>query len=185
MKPTRLMMLALLMAIIVSSARAGNDSVPGWGKAGSDRNGYTIGMKEIDHGTVAFIKSSDPEEGKFGTLMQSFSAEQYRGERIRMSARIKPVGVAAWAGMWMRVDRDRKTVAFDNMFNRPITGSADWQTFHIVLDVPENSDEIAMGILLYGEGCVYWDDIKIDVVSQDVSTTGALNQRPTNLDFSK
>ena len=60
--------------------------------------------------------------------------------------------------------------------------------YEIVLDVPEQADQISFGLLLTGKGQVWMDDLKFEVVGKDVPTTdGGLNQRipkePTNLDF--
>jgi hypothetical protein len=45
----------------------------------------------------------------------------------------------------MRVDKESKHVAFDNMHDRPITGSSDWKKYDVVLDVPQDSTGISFG----------------------------------------
>ena len=51
--------------------------------------------------------------------------------------------VKGWAGLWMRVDGKEKTgIAFDNMANRSIKGTTDWKTYEVVLDVPDDAEEI-------------------------------------------
>ena len=37
----------------------------------------------------------------------------------------------SWAGLWMRVDKGKDMVAFDNMQDRPIKGTTDWQRYYI------------------------------------------------------
>lgn len=181
---------ALVMALaslFVGAALAGEGFVEGWAKYGSDPHGYIIGTEDIDRGTVAYIEGDNPEKKKFGTISQTFSPDQYKGKRIRFSADVKSIKVKNWAGMWMRVDFDGKSVAFDNMKSRPIKGTSEWSNLSIVLDVPEKSDLIAMGLLMSGEGKVYWDNLKIETVSDDVPVTDIYQQRfnssPTNLNF--
>ena len=118
--------------------------------------------------------------------MQTFKAETYRGKRLKMSASAKAENVRNWAGFWMRVDsQESNAVSFDNMQDRPISGSIDWVTYQIVLDVPENSDEIAFGLLLDGPGRVWLTNFQFEVVSAGVATTGRpeVPDAPTNLEF--
>jgi hypothetical protein len=97
------------------------------------------------------LRSKALEAEGFGTLMQTFKAEEYRNKRLRLSAMVKVESIENWAGLWMRVDGPpRQVLSFDNMQSRPIQGSSDWQPYEIVLDVPEESLDIAFGLLLNG-----------------------------------
>jgi hypothetical protein len=119
--------------------------------------------------------------------MQSFSAAQYVGKRVRFSAAVKSEGVNDWAGLWMRVDKGYEMVTLDNMENRPIKGTTNWQNYHVVLDVPKEATSIAFGILLSKSGTVWLSNVKIESVGTDVPTTGRpmppLPEAPTNLNF--
>ncbi|MEJ7617839.1 MAG: hypothetical protein WKF30_12970 [Pyrinomonadaceae bacterium] len=133
----------------------------------------------------------------FGTLMQNFSATPYRGQRVRMSAYVKAERVLNYAGLWMRVDGESQTLRIDNMWNRPIEGTFEWQKFEVTLDVPEESAQIAFGFLLTGAGKVWVDCFQFESVGTDVATTGNtienvgfkpsvgsnLPERPVNLNF--
>ncbi len=139
----------------------------------------------------AYLKSKgDPQEG-FGTLMQAFAATNYRGKRVRLSGYVKSQDVARVAGLWMRVDgkgEPAKMLAFDNMGDRPIKGTTDWQRYQVVLDVPDSAVDIVFGMLLNGPGEVWLNDTDIEVVSTSVPTTGrtepaALVDEPRNLRF--
>jgi len=100
------------------------------------------------------------------------SAREYRGHRLRMSAYIKTEGVKGGAGLWMRADTSAGTYVLNNMEDRPISGDTDWARYEIVLDIPENSINIAFGILLADTGQVWVDDFQFEVVDQAVPTTG-------------
>jgi hypothetical protein len=74
------------------------------------------------------------------------------------------------------------------MQNRPIKGTASWQKYDVVLDVPQDATGIFFGVLLSGSGTVWLSDTKFEVVGPTVLTTGAQVQKadePTNLDFEK
>ena len=104
--------------------------------------------------------------------MQGIKADDYRGKRVRLSGYVKGENIAQYAGLWLRVDGAGYSLNFDNMSNRPIKGTTDWKKYEVVLDVPEESIAIAFGILLRGEGQVWIDDLQLEVVGQDMPTTG-------------
>lgn len=166
-----------------------SDGAVGWGLWGSNPGDYTIGVDP--HATpggtaAAYLRASVPDPQGFGTLSRTFTPDPYRGARLRMRATVKADTVANWAGLWMRVDGPQRTsLSFDNMQGRPITGTRDWQSYEIVLDVPQESTLLAFGILLAGKGGVWISDVTFDVVGQEVPTTDtlALPRRVQNLDF--
>jgi hypothetical protein len=86
--------------------------------------------------------------------------------------------------MWIRVDGESKVLAFDNMQKRPIKGTTGWQKYEIVLDVAANSQKIAYGVLLDGEGSVWLDDLQFQVVSKSIPASGSfLLDKPENTNF--
>ncbi len=134
-----------------------------------------------------YLRSKGPEPEGFGTLMQTFQASAYLNKRLRYSAYVKSEEVENWAGLWMRIDGSQaKMLGFDNMQNRPIKGTLDWQPYEIVLNVPQDSTNIAFGILLEGSGQVWLSDIRFTEVASDVSVTDLTKSypdQPENLDF--
>lgn len=165
----------------------------GWLRAGTAPNDYHMGIdREESHGGASsgYVMAKVEQSKGFGTLMQAFKADNYVGKRIRLSAYVKVEDVGVWAGLWMRVDGPTgASMAFDNMQDRPIQGTADWQPYEIVLDVPEGSVNIAFGFLLAGPGTVWADDFDLEVVGADVPVTDMrkkmkpLPDEPVNLGF--
>lgn len=164
----------------------------GWFPAGSHPKEYEMSLdRAVTHGgkASASLTSIAAKTSGFGTLMQSFGADSFRGKRVRMSGYVRSQDVGDWAGLWLRVDGPRnQTLSFDNMQSRAIKGTRDWQKYEIVLDVPEEALEIAFGLLLTAKGQVWMDDLKFEVVGKDVPTTGGSPSRqapkgPANLDF--
>jgi transcriptional regulator with XRE-family HTH domain len=161
----------------------------GWIAAGTDPAEYEMGLDPgpgPTGGGAAYIKAGERPQG-FATLMQTFKADAYRGKRLRFSAAVRADGIEQWAGLWMRVDGDLEQIlAFDNMQNRPITGTRDWETHAVVLDVPEQSSQVAFGILLAGAGQAWMAEASIEPVGPDVPTTetrAVLPDHPENLCF--
>ncbi|HEX9926270.1 MAG TPA: hypothetical protein VGD99_26670 [Anaerolineae bacterium] len=165
----------------------------GWIESGEHNNEYDMGLDSnvARSGRASgFIKSRNYTRG-FATMMQSFKATNYLGKRLRLSAylRVQDVEIRAW--LWMRVDgpNKEKSLSFDNMFNRPIKGTVDWRRYEVVLDVPENSENIAFGFALVGNGQVWADGFEFGIVDDSVPTTDVnkfkreLPNQPTNLNF--
>ena len=178
---------------LVACVLAVHASVPrGWLLAGTKPAEYEVGVDadQLYQGHAsAFLKSRTLSVDGFGTLMQSVRAEHYIGKRVRLSGLVKSREVMSWAGLWMRVDKGKDMIAFDNMQDRPIKGTTDWQRYDVVLNVPPDSTGISFGILLDGAGKVWLSGTKFDVVGADVPSTGAGDRKipdnPVNLDFTE
>ncbi|WP_299092596.1 AraC family transcriptional regulator [uncultured Metabacillus sp.] len=165
----------------------------GWKLSGSHPFNYQMGIdREIFHKGKAsgFLNSVTVQShGEFATMMQEFKADKYLGKRLKLSGFLKSENVNGFCGFWMRVDDALHDVLqFDNMGDRPIVGSTEWNHYHIVLDVPENSAVIAFGVLLSGNGQVWIDELKFEEVDKQTPTTnidisGDLLDEPTNLSF--
>jgi hypothetical protein len=172
--------LALSLGLATFAVAAGGPP-PGWGAAGSRPQDYemTVDPSTRLHGKPsAVIRSKAPSPDGFGTLMQEVSADEYRRKRLRFAADVKASDVSEWAGLWMRVDgRPKQTLAFDNMHERPIKGTADWRRYEVVLDVTDDATLIAFGILLQGSGTVWMSGVKLEEVGPDVPVTGGAASR--------
>jgi hypothetical protein len=160
----------------------------GWFRAGSHPADYEMGTDvNVAHTgrSSGYLKNKKPDAQGFGTYMQTFDATEYRGKRLRLSCFVKSEGVESWAGVWMRIDLDRKPAAFDNMQNRPIKGTQPWTKHEVVLDVDPKATAVAFGILLEGKGTVWLDDLKFETVSDQVPVTDMKLRQDNarNLDF--
>lgn len=137
------------------------------------------------------MKSVKPAIEGFGSLMQSIGPDQYKGKRIRYSANVRSVGVdgpGSWAGLWMRVDKDTKAIAFDNMEKREVKGTTEWKRYEVVLDVAEDATGISFGMILAGTGNAWINGAKFEVVDRTVPVTDMTTKPttgPVNLNFDK
>lgn len=149
--------------------------VDGWLKTGSKPESYEIGKSSVQFENLPtyYLKSIVNVDNGFGTLSKVLSASDYTGKRVRLSGYIKSENVDNHAGMWMRVDGSEpgNTLAFDNMYNRPIKGTNDWTKYDIVLDFSDKSSLITYGVLLSGNGQLWISNLSFEVVGKDVPTT--------------
>lgn len=154
-----------------------DEPASGWKKMGSARRLYDMGVDNtVKHeGRSAYtIKNNTViPQYKFGTLLQDTAPDKFSGKRVRLSGYIKTDRLVEWASLWMRVDGKelRKSLAFDNMEKRPIKATTDWQKYEVVLDVAQDATNIGYGALMVGEGQIWFDDLKLEIVDETVPVT--------------
>lgn len=185
---------AVVLALLVVPTLAQAAVPEGWYLAGNDPKSYeAVSDAMVIHGGRKSARLACISESKgFGTLMQDFEAANYLGKRIRLSAWLKVSDVKDWAGLWMRVDgASQKTLTFDNMQNRPLKGTKDWARYEVVLDVPDESVGIYLGVLVHGAGKLWLDDVQLEAVDRSVAVTdrmsaaGPKSKAPVNTDFER
>jgi len=174
---------ATLVLVPAAAPAAGPE---GWRLQGNDPSSYLMDRDSIEtyagkaSGRLMSVCVSDGSDSTmrcrgFGTMMQCIEAAGYARKRIRFSGYVKAREVRERAGLWMRVDGEGEppqTLAFDNMKDRPITGTRDWTRYEVVLDVRKDATHICFGILLRGQGTVWLSGASLEPVSTAVPTTG-------------
>lgn len=170
------------------------DLPDGWFTSGRLQSRYfRIGLDPDMDGSVVIKAISDTEipDEAFGGLMQSISARNYRGTRLRLSAELRS-RQAGLGTIWLRVDPadGGRYLAFDNMTTRAengaVTGNTDWVERHVVLDVPDEAGSIHFGFFLQEQGAVWARNFRLQTVEQAVPVTGGgrdLPEHPSNLGF--
>lgn len=142
-----------------------------WLLSGGSPKSYEIGLDQQTSSSGQggkFIRFTQGANNSWGTLMQVISAKNYQGQRLRFQARVKTESVTH-AELWMRVDSASKHgAAFYNSMDKPIVGSADWQTRSVTLDVPDDAKSISFGAIDAGAGTVWIDELSLEVVGKDV-----------------
>ena len=168
----------------------------GWRKNGTDNAaGYVAGIDRTqihDGQPSAYVKSIQPSIKGFGGMMQMCSAENFIGKRLRLSAWMKTENASeGGAHLWFRVDgRERdEMLQFDNMDNRPVNGTTDWQQYSVVLDIPAKATALAYGFFVSGTGQAWVSGVKIEEVASEVRSTNMTKPKadlpkiPVNLEF--
>lgn len=183
------------------SASTWNAEVPrGWSTGGNAPLDYGSLYGGVPDGKRAAVLRSRHRlaENEFGTLMQTISADAYRGKRVRLSAMVsaeKSLSKGRIA-LWMRVnDATGKVTAFDDMQTGSIAAGTGWLRHDIVLDVPDQAASITFGILLAGgeDGCCWGrvavSDFRLQAVGGEVAATAgtlaSMPDAPVNPDFSE
>lgn len=165
---------ALLLGAGPAAAADAGVMPPGWFAAGSAPQDYVVEVVETGAcgGKAARLRSVAAAPKGNVTAMQVFRADKYRGMRLRLTARVTTKDVTGWAGLWMRVDGPGKqTLAFDNMQSRPLKGSTPCAPAQVVLDVANEAEVIALGLVLEGAGTAELAGVDLEAVDDTVPTT--------------
>jgi len=155
------------------------------GKVGQTPTGWTVQPLSQQSGYVAALTDEQPKSGGYclvfkreattptrapGNLSQSIDAAAFRGKRVRLRAAVRSdlSGFGAQAQLWLRADRpnrDNRRVSgfFDDMTDRPIM-AREWAYYEIVGDVEEDAEKLVLGLLFYGVGKVWLDDVSLEIV---------------------
>ena len=104
-------------------------------------------------------------QSAFGSFSQTVDAAPFRGRRIRLTAAVRAdPAITGSLGLWLRVDRPGGIPGFfDNMQNRPITGT-DWADYSIEGLVAPDAERVVFGSLLVGAGRGWVDDFRLEIV---------------------
>ncbi|MBS1828885.1 MAG: hypothetical protein JST93_26520 [Acidobacteria bacterium] len=110
----------------------------------------------------------DPPMNMFGNLMLNMDAAGYTLHKLRLTAAIRVEGADTKAQMWLRFDRADGSSAFlENMSMRPITSSS-WATYSIEGNTSADISKLALGVMVFGPGKAYVDDVKLERVGEIV-----------------
>ena len=180
---TALVRVALALACVAALARptaAGSGPGPkGWYIYQPVDGEYAAAAdRDVVHGGKASgrLTSVIARPTRYGLLGQLVDARPWHGKRVRLTAMVRIRDVTRWAGLFMRVDgpdrNPRNPLAIDAMQRRPLRGTIPWKRAVIVLDVPPEASQLAIGALLQGAGTFWIDDIHLEEVDRSVPTTG-------------
>ncbi len=94
------------------------------------------------------------------------------GKRISVTGWLKTTNVANWAAAYMCIYiRGKGFSRFDGMYNRPLSGTTDWQQIKLVTDVPNEQCLLFVGPDLHGGGEMWGDDFQIALADPDEPVT--------------
>jgi hypothetical protein len=164
-----------------------------WLVSGTHRANYQAGLlpsaSTYDGSRVVQLRLRDSvaDAVGFGTLTQSISASHYTGRRVRFAAAIRTREVSDWAGLWLRVDTASGPHEMDNMHDRPLSQTTEWQQASVVLDIPKEAASLHFGVLLSGAGAVDLAQPRFEEVGTEVPVTAKpptpLPDEPQALNF--
>lgn len=99
----------------------------------------------------------------FGGVAYALPAN-FKGKKITLEGYIKYENATdGYVSLLMRIDKDGKAIAFDNLKSQNLQGTADWKKYSITLGLIENADQIYVAGILAGKGKAWFDDFKVTI----------------------
>ena len=100
------------------------------------------------------------------------------GQRIRVTAWLKTSDARNWASAFVIIlGKNNLHLAYDDMSDRPIRGTTDWQQVELVTDLPNEPCTVYFGPDLYGPGELWGDDFQIAIAPRDTPITDSRTWR--------
>lgn len=130
-------------------------------------SGYLLEIEDgiTSHGNFSLKLQYDSTENNhtFGAASVVIPAK-YEGQQITLKGKIKTENVQeGYAGLWLRIDGKGRTMQFDNMRDRGIQGTKEWDEYTIQLPLDKNAEKIFVGGLLTGKGTMWMDDLVVTI----------------------
>jgi hypothetical protein len=115
----------------------------------------------------ARVESLRPEV--FGSLAQTVSAAEWRGRTLRFSGWIRTKDVKGndfgqGVGLFLNSMRGGAPLLYAQMSKTAVAGTTGWTRYEVTLKVPAEADNLEIGIIQFGEGTAWVDDVALDVV---------------------
>ena len=175
-KNTLYLFMLLLIASTSFSQSEINGTIERKNKNGSLKYWDLLYKEGRAYGYITSIDSLTVQEGKYALLIsedtkakdRSFGAcaltilSRFEGKKITLKAYVKTENVKdGWAGLWMRINKDKEMLEFNNMQEEPILGTNDWKEYSITLPFNSEETKILVGGLLVGEGKAWFDNFRV------------------------
>ena len=109
------------------------------------------------------VQRSDESEGDFSSLTFKLPAN-VEGTEVTVSAWLRSRQVDSLFGLWMRQDRRvGESIDFVNNYGERLSGDHEWRQFSITTQLQPNARDLLFGVMLYGTGAVWVDDVELTV----------------------
>lgn len=142
-----------------------NRQPAGWWSAAN--NGYRVTADSVVR-----------HEGRYSLRIQSEGARQsnqafgvatmrvpveFQGKVIKLTGFLKTEAVEGYAGLWLRVEGEQGTLAFENTSKQNVHGTTDWQAQTISLPLGNDARFLLLGGILPGTGTAWLDELELTV----------------------
>ncbi|HKV10767.1 MAG TPA: erythromycin esterase family protein [Thermoanaerobaculia bacterium] len=105
----------------------------------------------------------NPQTG-YASFEQDLEGSEFAGKRVRLSGYVRTEGITVGAADLFLgfLTEDGGFYAVDSSA-QGATGTTPWTRHTIEIDVPENTEFLILGMELYGNGAVFFDDFEVEV----------------------
>lgn len=139
----------------------------------AQKNAYPVKLDSTTKydGKYSLLIEKKGTEAEFGVIDYPI-AQTFEGKKIELKGYVKTENITSgFAGLWLRIDdKNIKSIAFDNMQDRGITGNTEWKQYSIKLDYnSEKARTVHIGGLLVGNGKAWFDQFEVFIDDKPIS----------------
>jgi carboxyl-terminal processing protease len=152
----------------------GNGLFPGWQYGGRDISAYII---EADAQTMSegaqslTIHSASAAPEAWAGAWQRVAVGIYEGQQIRLTAQVKTDSVSGEASAGLEYNGRHFYKSPRDLATSPVfTGTNDWTTVELFLDLAEGTETIHFFFALTGAGQIWVDDVRLEAVGPSAWT---------------
>jgi hypothetical protein len=151
----------LLGALNLGFEEWGEGRAVGWTRGEGGR--LTSECEDVSEGRCAAKLIRDARAvGDAMVLTQQLPAYQARGRTVTFSGWIRTQEwSAASAGLWIRVERAGRELAYASNLVSGHVGGTLWQRLDVHVYVAEGAERIVIGMRLEGHGTAWFDDLSL------------------------
>jgi len=151
-----------------------------WEEFGQKDYQLSIDKSEAQDGNNSAVIEYNGDKINFKAWAYTIPAI-YEGKKIKLTGYMKTENVQeGWAGLWLRVD---PRVAFNNMKDRGVEGTTEWQKYEIELDYnSRKATKIVFGGLLSGKGKMWIDNLQLSIDGKELKDVSPVTLLPAQND---
>lgn len=106
----------------------------------------------------------------------------FTGRTLELRGWMKYENVTGYVGLWQRQDGPAGMLAFDNMGQRQLKGTADWAEYSVPLALAPGATSVFLGGLLSGAGRLWLDDLRLYVDDKPLADAPVIVRTPSVLE---
>lgn len=172
-------------AEVLGFERVADDGVPvGWridpaSSAVVDRDVRHGGLRSlrIERGAAAFATSDE------AAVATATAPVDFAGRTIELRGFLKAENLTGVNGLWIvEDDASGRSVAYDNMVARPVTGTMPWTEFAVAVGVHRDARSLRFGVRVAGTGRLWVDDLRLTVDGVPLGDLPSVARPPTGLE---
>jgi RNA polymerase sigma factor (sigma-70 family) len=136
-----------------------------WKLTGSYPQDYERGIDyaaKADATPAGYLKSSVSSPRGNAQMQQRIRGRNYEGKDVRLVCNVKTAGVEQQAALYLKVDG----VHINEVREKSIQDVTEWEEREVRMHIPNGGLSLVFGIMLYGRGQVWLDDLRLEVVSE-------------------
>jgi C-terminal processing protease CtpA/Prc len=135
---------------------------PPQGWAGGPPSTVFSDTTEVHSGHASVRIERQPGDPAAFSSVTTFIPIDFLGGTVELRGFLRLLDVKDFAGLWVREDGyAMKSLAFDNMQGRHLSGTSEWTQYSIKLPLHTEARELSFGALLAGPGTVWVDDFQL------------------------